>query len=65
MTFHGRIESADGGVPKNGWDAYRLVFTSSAAVDGVPRSRDRSITSLEGFCLETSTAVRTRTVGIS
>ena len=44
MTFHGRIESADGGVPKNGWDAYRLVFTSSAAVDGVPRSLDRSIT---------------------
>jgi hypothetical protein len=44
MTFHGRIVPADGSASYSGWDAYRLVFTYTAAVDGVPRSLDRSTT---------------------
>lgn len=44
MTFHGRIVPADGSADYRGWSAYRLVLTYTAAVDGVPRSLDRSVT---------------------
>src|SRR5690606_6301423 len=33
----------DGSAGQVGWSAYRLVFTYTAAVDGVPRSLERSI----------------------